>query len=92
MRFGYSNHVSHLVDAGADVPQGSTQTSLCGDQVELGPAEELRLGQIPDCAECWERFSARTSGFSIAEAVMDATVEAGGERVGRHEVEGPNSL
>jgi hypothetical protein len=92
VRFGYAKRVSHLVDVDVDEPENSMHPALCGASVRLGPPEEQRLGQVADCPMCWERFSNRTSNFSQAETVMEATVDAGGEPVGPDQVEGPNSL
>jgi hypothetical protein len=80
--WGHVKQVTHLVDVDVAPPSGSIGVALCGASVRLGAPEELRLGQIPDCLECWERFSSRRSGFSLAEAVMEATVD-GGEESGR---------
>jgi hypothetical protein len=79
VRFGYSKRVSHLVAVGVDVPEDAIRAALCGESVRVGPPEELRLGQIPECLECWEQFSART----IAEAAREATTDAGDRPLAR---------
>ena len=73
MRLGYAKQVTHLVDVGVDAPEDSVEMALCGASVRLGPPEELRLGQVPDCRLCWEAFSARASGHAQAAAAIDST-------------------
>ena len=73
MRLGYAKRVTHLVDVGVDALEDSIEMALCGASVRLGPPEELRLGQVPDCRVCWEGFSARASGHAQAAAAMEST-------------------